>query len=53
MCAGIQPVLRDTGYVNGNVAVLMGMGCINGNGCVDSNGYILREILEMVMNLLS
>ena len=31
MCAWIQPVLRDTGYVNGNVAVLMGMGCVNGN----------------------
>ena len=31
MCAGIQPVLRDTGYVDGNVAVSMGMGCVNGN----------------------
>ena len=31
MCTGKQPVLRDTGYVNGNVAVSMGMGCVDEN----------------------
>ena len=31
MCAGVQPVLRDMGYVDGNVAVWTEMGCVDGN----------------------
>ena len=31
MHAGIWAVLRDMGYIDGNVVVSVGMGCVDGN----------------------